>query len=179
MHYKAIIPLALVALVSACAVAPEGSAPPQFSGTVDQSAPPIVINGRGGGGIAQGREYVNRVMARAFAEGRPVRLSGRFVSAGTFLLRAVETVPGSCIEADTIFGFHRAVAGVSAMTVIPIPLTGPRADVANANIAETYSPDLSRWFLDGIETGQITAGFTNLTGAQLGAFGYNICEETR
>jgi len=177
MSYRSIVALATAALVSACAVAPEGSAPPQFSGSIDQSAPPIVINGRGGGGIAQGREYINRMMARAYAEGRQVRLSGRFTSAGTFALFLVENVPGSCLEPTAIFEFHRAVAVISALTVVPVPLTGSEGAEANANIAETYNPDLSRWFLDGIKTGRITAWFTNLTGAQLGAFGYNVCEE--
>jgi len=177
MSCKAIVALAFIALLSACAVAPEGSAPPQFSGTIDQSAPPIIIDGRGGGSIAQGREYVNRMMARAFSEGRPVRLSGRFTSAGTFALFLVENVPGSCAEANTIFGFHRAVAGVSILTVMPIPLTGSAGDIANANIAETYNPALARWFLDGIESGLITTLFTNLRGSEMAQFGYPVCEE--
>jgi len=177
MSYKAIIALAFVALVSACAVAPEGSRPQQVSGVIDQSAPPIIINGSGGGTVGWGRESVNQVIIRAYREGRPVRLSGRFVSAGTFFLYAVENISGSCVEADAIFAFHRAVLVVSVFTTVPIPITGERSLIVNANAAEAYNPALSRWFLDGIEEGRITGWFTNRTGAQLGAFGYNTCEE--
>ena len=168
-------------ILAACTVGPLStrgavSPAPIFSGIINTSAPPIIINGRGSDTIQGGRNFVNQTMARAFDEGRPVRLSGRFVSAGTMLLHASESIPGSCIEADTQFAFHRVVQGVSLAIGVPVPLQGARGDLSNAAVAQAYNPALAQWFLTGIETGRITGWFTTLTGAELAAnFGYPLC----
>jgi hypothetical protein len=175
--------LTVIALVlAACTVGPlatrgADTPAPIFAGTINTAAAPIVIEGRGSDTIPGARAYVNRVMAQAFREGRPVRLSGRFVSGGTAALFIAENVPGSCIDADAQFGFHRTVQGVSLAIGVPVPLEGPRGDLSNEALAETYNDALAREFLDGIEAGRITGWFTDLTGAELATrFGYEICD---
>jgi hypothetical protein len=140
------------------------------------AADPIVVTGAPGNFVSAGRNEVNRLLGRAQDEGRPVRLEGRFVSAGTYLLHAVEHVPHSCIAPDAIVAVHRALSPMS-LAAVPIPLQGEAGRVANEAQAEAYSPAMRQWFLAGIEAGTITAWFTNLRGSDMARFGYRVCDE--
>jgi hypothetical protein len=139
----------------------------------------IIVDGMGGGTVAWGQQENNALIQRAINEDRPIRLDeGRYISAGTFLLHAVRTIPGSCVASDTVFGFHEAQS-MAAMVVMCAPFHGEAREYQNRRIWIHYNEPLRRWFRSTVMGTRPSCGFHNLFGHQLAAFGYPVCEETQ
>lgn len=130
----------------------------------------LIVNGSGGGTIQWGYRQAEGY----WHEGQPIRLSGRFTSAGTFLLWSVENLPGSCIEADASFGFHRPQEAAALVTFCaPVSEASPRYAGAMEAITRPLNAATTGWFYQNAPA----CGFANLSGADLAGLGYPMCEE--
>jgi len=136
----------------------------------------IIDDGMGGGTVQWGQRENNDLIQQALNEGRPIRLEGRYTSAGTFLLHAVQTIPGSCVAPDAVFGFHEAQS-VAAMVTMCAPFSGEAREYQNRRIWIHYNEPLRRWFRTEVMGNRPSCGFRNLFGYQLGQFGYPVCED--
>jgi len=134
----------------------------------------VIVDGMGGGTVQWGYGRAEAYLSR----GEPIRLEGRYTSAGTFLLWSVERLPGSCIDPDAIFGFHEPQRLISIVTgCAPFPMGTPERAVAMEEITRPYNEPLTRWFMRNIAGNQAECGFTNLRGSDMAAFGYPVCED--
>jgi hypothetical protein len=115
---------------------------------------------------------------RYWRTGRPIRLTGRYTSAGTFLLWAVERLPGSCIEPDVFLDFHEPTMPGSALAGCqPYPLDHPDRAGAIRDITHPYNELLTAWFLERIVGDEAEClPYVTLRGRDMAAFGYPVCE---
>lgn len=134
----------------------------------------VVVNGMGGGSLGWGQRQANRLYQRALDDGGPVRLEGRYSSAGTMLLNVVERVPGSCVAEDSIFGFHQPQSPIALLTVCA-PLSPEVFQRAGRLMTGHYTPSLSAWVWENV-LDRYQCRFHNLRGHQLEHFGYSVCE---
>ena len=132
-----------------------------------------IIDGMGGGTIRWGYNTVNQHIMR----GEPLRLSGRFTSAGTFMLYAVEQLPGSCIEPDSFFDFHEPQSLAAALFFCAPFQEGPRRDEAIDLIVQPYNEPLTEWFMRVVVGDRPSCSYTTLRGSDMAQFGYPICAE--
>lgn len=132
----------------------------------------LIVNGSGGGTIQWGYRQAERY----WHEGQPIRLSGRFTSAGTFLLWSVENLPGSCIEADASFGFHRPQEAAALVTFCaPVSEDSPRYPGAMEAITRPLNAAATAWFYANAPA----CGFADLSGSDLAGLGYPVCEDAQ
>jgi hypothetical protein len=133
-----------------------------------------VIDSMGGGSF----RWAFPIVLGVVEDGQPIRLEGRFTSAGTFLLYAVEQIPGSCIDPDALFAFHEPQRPASALVgCAPFGLNHPQRDLALEHVTRWYNDGLTDWFTRTIADNGPSCGYTNVHGQQLAAFGYPICED--
>lgn len=132
-----------------------------------------VIDGMGGGSF----NWAFPIVLGVVEDGQPVRLSGRFTSAGTFMLYAVDQLPGSCIEPDAFFDFHEPQRPASALFgCAPFGMNHPQRDLALEHVHRWYNEPLTEWFLRVIAGDSAECRYTTLRGYQMAEFGYPVCE---
>lgn len=132
------------------------------------------IDGMGGGSFS----WAFPIVLGVVEDGQPVRLSGRFTSAGTFMLYAVDQLPGSCIDPQAFFAFHEPQRPASALIgCAPFPIDHPQRDAALEHVYRWYNEPLTQWFLTEIAAHGPSCGYTTLRGYQMAAFGYPVCQE--
>lgn len=130
------------------------------------------IDGMGGGSFS----WAFPIVLGVVEDGQPVRLSGRFTSAGTFMLYAVDQLPGSCIDPQAFFAFHEPQRPASALIgCAPFSMDHPQRNLALEHVHRWYNEPLTNWFLSEIAGDRAECGYTTLRGYQMAAFGYPIC----
>lgn len=136
-----------------------------------------IIENCGGGGLQWGYDNAERY----WRAGEPIRLEGRFTSAGTFLLWSVEQLPGSCVDARAVFEFHEPVQPVNPLLSLlsPAPILIPFTDpeeraIVLEEMTRPYNAGLTAWYYDTV-VGHHPSEFFRLSGAELARFGYPVC----
>lgn len=107
----------------------------------------------------------------------PVRLgSGTYSSAGTMWLFVVETVPGSCLERDTVFRFHGSVnSAASFFLPVTIRTSGQARYDGDNTMAQAYNPPLASWYWSEVAS-RDAVSYVSLSGSTLiDVYGYTEC----
>ena len=120
----------------------------------------VIIGNDSGGFIRRRAEEITRYSA----EGVQVQIRGRYCNSACTMYLGV---PGVCIQADTLFGFH----GVRAYGVFPV--AEPKAKAAAAFLAQYYPPPLRHWFMTVAR--HSTLRLHKIRGAHLIAMGVQKC----
>ena len=136
--------------------APGSAAAQSLPAGEGQPAPVIVRNDLGGDVGA----FANRIRAMA-AAGQTVEIRGACYSACTMYLG----LPGSCINRNSQFGFHRP-------SYFGTALAPEEFDFWSRVIAAHYPPALRDWYL---REGRFSAGLRTISGAQLFDLGVTEC----
>lgn len=165
----AIVLLFAVGMLSACQTVDLPAGPQHYD-----RPEPMVMNGAPG--APNMIPVAQRINAYHYHQ-VPVRLaSGTYSSAGTMWLFIVETVPGSCIERDTLFRFHGSTdTVVSFFLPIPVRTSGELRRPADNTMAQAYNPALERWYWYEVASRDSTS-YIILSGATLiDIFQYEEC----
>ncbi|ETD90734.1 hypothetical protein U713_04465 [Rhodobacter capsulatus YW2] len=152
------------ALVMAFGAGLGGAAPFGLSGaaaqdlvTRGQPPAPIIVRNDLGGDVGA---FANRIRAMA-AAGQTVEIRGACYSACTMYLG----LPGSCINRNSQFGFHRP-------SYFGLALAPEEFDFWSRVIAAHYPPALRDWYL---REGRYSLGLRTISGAQLIDLGVPEC----